>query len=193
MSLLTDEARNDRDRHRLEADLRAWLAYHATRYAVLESGKGAKATLTIIEQPRAKQLSFAIGGIRSVVTAIDTHAGGDYLRVMLEDGRSFALSKFGFVFAPRFEATGPLPDCPATACFVDYDRIFGHLQHLAQDVHAGQHDDALRVFFVLLAFLEGARAIGLDVEREEHALEQILQHIERISGPAAPQPPLDAP
>ncbi|MCB9655896.1 MAG: hypothetical protein H6729_17355 [Deltaproteobacteria bacterium] len=173
----------------LDIRMRAWLSRHAMRFAVLESGTGARTTLTLIENPRGKRLSFAVGAIRAVDAALDAHAGGDYLRIMLDDGRSFALSKMGFVFAPRFEATGPLPDCPATACFIDYDRILSHLQHLAQPSHASQHDEALRVFFVLLAFLNGARAIGLDVEEEEETLEAILERLERISGRSSASPP----
>ena len=52
------------------------------------------------------------------------------------------------------------------------------LSHLVDDHHDGHEREALQVFMVLLAFLDGARALGMDVGSQERRLEGILKALE---------------
>ncbi len=160
--------------------LREWLERNPIAFTLVETSKSKTAPVEIVERLSLKSLRFAFGQVLRVETGRTSQLGSKYLRVRLDDGRSFALAGIGIVFAPVFTSTGPVPDCPETACFKDYDRLFRHLHHLVHDHHEGHEREALQVLMVLLAFLDGARAIGLDVGREERELEKILKKLEAL-------------
>jgi len=149
-------------------------------FAVLEEGNKATDLIQILERNSGKILSFATGAITHLEEARDAVRGGKYLRVQLDDGRSFAMAGMGFVFAPSFTSTGPLPDCPPTACMMDFEKLFHHLSHLVNDADQGRDKEAMQVIMILLAYLDGARAMGLDIGREEEKLEKQLSRLESL-------------
>lgn len=148
------------------------------RAFLLTAHPGPPARASLVELAHDKRLDFAPGEVRRVEHQRSATTGTRYHPVHLEDGRQFALTGFGFAFAPAFHSTGPLPDCPATASFADYHRLFRHLSHLVSDHHEGHLQEALQCLMILLAFLDGARALGLEVGEEECALEPLLKKLE---------------
>ena len=153
----------------LFGQLRAFVERLRFTFALIEEGSN----ISLIELPREKKLAFQKGDIASLEQARAPQTGSSYLRIQLADGRRLALASMGFVFAPSFASTGEVADCPPTASFADFEKLFRHLAHLVEDHHEGHEQEALQVFMVLLAFLDGARAIGLDVGPEERKLEPI--------------------
>lgn len=159
--------------------LREWLERQGRfAFRVVETGKEKTAPVTLVETEYDKRLTFAWGQVVRVEEARIPQLDSKYLRVLLDDGRSFAVAGMGFVFAPSFASTGPLEECPPTACFADFWRLEGHLEHLVTDHHEGHEREALQVLMVLLAFLDGARAVGLEVGDEERSLDEILKKLE---------------
>ena len=72
--------------------------------------------------------------------------------------------------------SGPLPDLPATFCFADF-------RHLSQGIESllegeGREKEALGAILMCIALLDGARAAGLPVAREERRLEALLRALE---------------
>jgi hypothetical protein len=165
--------------------IRTWIQRHRFSFELLEDPKNATAPVTVLEKETGKGLSFPLGAVARLEEDRDSVRGGSYLRVVLEDGRSFALTGVGFVFAPSFVSTGPLPDCPPVASLVDFRRLFGHLEHLVTDVSAGHEAEALQVILVLIAFIDGARQIGLAVSDEERMLDAELKKLEARGVPVA--------
>lgn len=164
--------------------VRGWLTRNPIPFAVVEPAVGGPtAPVTVIERATGKSLSFPWAAVTEVSQAPLPATGTPYLRILLDDGRVFAISSLGFIFAPAFTSTGPLPDCPSSASFLDYRRLFGHLRHLAAEDDPAHVREALQVLMVLLAFLDGARAIGLEVAEEERGLEPILHRLEGVAIP----------
>jgi hypothetical protein len=158
--------------------VKAWLERNPVPFEVREDPKAPAAPVTVMERLSGKTLAFPWGAIRLAEARQHPATATPFWRIALDDGRVFALSALGFIFAPSFTGTGPIPDCPAAACFLDYRKLLGHLEHLAREDHEEQRREAIQVLMVLLAFLEGARAIGLDVDDEEAHLEPILTRLE---------------
>ena len=68
---------------------------------------------------------------------------------------------------------------------MDFDKLFRHLCYLVEDVETDRGPEAMRVIMVLLAYLDGARALGLDIAREEARVEKQLTLLEKAKGPLA--------
>lgn len=162
------------------AHVREWLERHRVPFQIFDDPRSSCAPLTLVERRSGKRITFSVEAVLEAEEAADSKTGARYLRVLLDDGRGFGLAGVGIVFAPSFLATGPLPDCPSSACFFDYEKLFRHLEHLVNDPHEGAEREALQVLMVLLAFVEGARLIGIDVADEERELEGVLEKLERI-------------
>lgn len=158
--------------------LRTYVAKHRMTFELLEP-KGEPAVL--VERLSGKRLTFDPRAIVALEEATDNMKGGKYVRLALDDGRSFALAGIGLVFAPSFVNTGPLEDCPPTACFVDFEKIYGHLEHLVTEEDRGR--EALQTVMVLIAYLDGARAIGLDVGEDERRVNAQLEVLEARGKP----------
>jgi hypothetical protein len=160
-----------------QAVLREWLERQGRfAFRIVETSKEKTAPISLIEIEYGKELTFAWGEIVRVEEARIPQLESKYLRVMLEDGRSFAVAGMGFVFAPSFASTGPLEECPETACFADFYKLKAHLEHLVDEEN--REKEALQVLMVLLAYLDGARQVGLSVDDEERELDAILKKME---------------
>ena len=100
-----------------------------------------------------------------------------YLVLAFQGGEQLVLADVGFAFAPSTANTGPLPDLPPTLCFRDF-------RHLSQGVEAllsedGREKEALGGILLCIALLDGARAVRLEVSREERKLDKLLRALEQ--------------
>jgi len=107
-----------------------------------------------------------------------------YLALLREDGRQLALAQQGFVFAPDFTNTGPLPLPSQVYCMQDFQLLFNRLRHIASEAERGR--EALSLLMVLIAVLDGAKAVGLEVDAEIQEVEDILGTLEK--GETLPPP-----
>jgi len=144
------------------------------RFALLpdDDGQGGQ----ILEAGTGKSLRVRWEEIADAVERQNPVRSAPYLVLVFADGRQVALADVGFAFAPSTASTGPLPDLPATFCFRDF-------RHLAAGVDAllgegGREAEAISAVMLTIALLDGARAAGLDVSREERELESLLRRLE---------------
>jgi len=114
-----------------------------------------------------------------------------YLALSYDDGSEVGLTEVGIAFAPSLAHTGPLPELPAVVCFRDYGSILERLKHELYghpDVEPTQ--GTVKLLMMCIAIIEGARAQGFDIGREEKELEHHLKELE--GRPAnAPRPPAE--
>ena len=135
-------------------------------------GKGVR----LLESGTGKELRIRWGEIVQVEERVSPLRPAPWLVLLFEDGRQVALADIGFAFAPSTIHTGPLPDLPPTFCFADF-------RHLSQGIEAllaeeGREKEALGAILACIALLDGARAAGLDVAREERRLDGLLHELE---------------
>jgi hypothetical protein len=138
-----------------------------------DDGKGAR----LLEPGTGKDLRLRWDELAEVEEKRSPMRPAPYLVLLFHDGRQVALADVGFAFAPSVVSTGPLPDLPATLCFRDF-------RHLSEGVatllaEEGREKEALAAILVSIALLDGARAAGLDVSREERTLESLLADLEQ--------------
>src|SRR5262245_42874799 len=57
-------------------------------------------------------------------------SGQTYLVLLLTNGRQLVLANQGFIFAPDFTNTGPLPLPSPVYCMQDFNQIFHRLRHV---------------------------------------------------------------
>jgi hypothetical protein len=144
-----------------------------------DDGKGAR----LLEPGSGKELRVKWDEIAIAEEKQSKERSQPYLLLVFHDGRQVALAEVGFAFAPSTVNTGPLPDLPPVLCFADF-------RHLAQGVETllsedGREKEALAAVMVCIALLDGARAAGLPVDREERRLEGLLRQLEERGLPAA--------
>jgi len=135
-------------------------------------GKGAR----LLEPGTGKELRIRWGEIAQIEEHVSALRAAPYLVLVLEDGRQVALADVGFAFAPSTVNTGPIPDLPATFCFADFRHLSQGIESLLQQ--EGREKEALGAILISLALLDGARAAGLEVAREERRLDALLRALE---------------
>ena len=131
-----------------------------------------------------KALTLDWGRVEGVARAANRDTGSPYLVLLRDDGRQVVLADVGVAFPPVESSTGPLPGLPSVVCFRDFASTAARIEHLLVD-HPDEPvtRDHLDLFLFLLAVVDGGRAVGFDVSREERRLERILGEIEaRRSG-----------
>jgi hypothetical protein len=133
----------------------------------------------LLEVFSGKTLPLDWGRIAGVAEARNGDTGASYLVLLRDNGSQVILADIGIAFQPLPSATGSLPGLPSLTCFRDFAATAGRVEHQLVD-HAGEPvtRDHLDLFLFLLAIVDGARAVGFDVSREERRLERILGEIE---------------
>jgi hypothetical protein len=117
--------------------------------------------------------------IAGVAASRNRDTGAPYLALLRDDGRQVILADVGIAFEPLASAAGPLPGLPSVACFRDFAATAARIEHHLVDHPSDPVTrDHLDLFLFLLAIVDGARAVGFDVSREERRLERILGEIE---------------
>lgn len=141
---------------------------------------------TLFDVAGAKTLPLRAGDLRTVEARADKDTGLPYLLLLYEDGRQLVLTQAGIGFPPHFANTGPLQDLPAVTCWRDYQGLLDRLKH---DLYGHADQAPTRATVVLLmmciAIIDGGRAAGFDVSREERETEKHLQELEKRAPPPA--------
>lgn len=134
---------------------------------------------TLLDVPSGKGLPLDWRRVASLEERRDTATGRPYLALRRDDGTEIAIAEQGVVFPPATDATGPLPGLPLAVCLRDLAVAEGQLSHFLQD-HPGEAPGPAHVslFMLCLAVVDGARAAGFDVAREERRLEAVLAALE---------------
>ena len=135
-------------------------------------GKGTR----LLEPGSGKDLRLAWGELAQVEERSNPLRPSPYLVLVFADGRQIALADVGFAFAPSTVNTGPLPDLPPTFCFADFRHLARGIESLLDE--EGREREALGAVLLSIALLDGARAAGLDVAREERTLDALLRRLE---------------
>ncbi len=134
---------------------------------------------TLLDVPSGKALALDWGRVAAVEERLDAGTRRPYLALRLDDGRELALADAGVAFAPATGATGAIDGLPRAVCFADLAGAEARLSHFL-DHHPGEppHREHVSLFLFCLAVVDGARAAGFDVSREERRLEQVLAQLE---------------
>jgi hypothetical protein len=135
-------------------------------------GKGAR----LLEPGSGKELHVLWGELAHVEERSSAVRPAPWLVLVFEDARQVALADVGFAFAPATVHTGPLPDLPATFCFADFRHLVQGIETLLAE--EGREKETLGAILLCIALLDGARAAGLEVAREERRLDGLLRRLE---------------
>jgi hypothetical protein len=134
---------------------------------------------SLLDVSSGKALALDFTALAAVEERKDATTGRAYLALLRDDGSEVALTDAGLAFPPVTASTGPLDGLPAAVCLRDLAGAEARLTHFLLE-HPGERPDRAHVdlFMFCLAVVEGARAAGLDVGREERRLERILGELE---------------
>lgn len=99
-----------------------------------------------------------------------------YVIVLLNHGKQLILCKQGFAFAPDFTNTGDLQLPNQVYCMRDFYYLFESANALL--VHHDRRREILDVLMSLIAILDGARGVGLEIGTEEQTLQRLLNQLE---------------
>src|SRR5438552_6551843 len=143
--------------------------------AAIEDADGMGARL--LEPGTGKELRIRWGEIAQIEERASPMRAAPYLVLVLEDGRQVALADVGFAFAPSTVNTGPLPDLPPTMCFRDFRHLSSGVEQLFEE--EGREREILGAILLCIALLDGARATGFEVSREERVLDGLLKQLEQ--------------
>lgn len=159
--------------HALREKLRAYCVAH--RGAVLYD----PTTDTLFDVFSAKTLPLGPTSIAAVEERIDRETKTPYLAIELSEGRQLALTQAGVAFPPDFRNSGPV-SLPLAVCFRDFRTLVDRVKHELYG-HAGRPptSDTPQVVMMAIAILDGARAQGFEVEREERELDLHLNELEK--------------
>jgi hypothetical protein len=138
------------------------------------AGEGALAR--ILEPATGKSLAFRWDDLSEALVRTSAQRTAPFLVLVFQDGRQVALADVGFAFAPSTASTGPVPGLPQTFCFRDFRHLVSGAESLL--AHEGHEREALDAAMLAIALVDGARAAGFDVSREERTLEALVRTIE---------------
>jgi hypothetical protein len=122
--------------------------------------------------------------IREVAERSNQETGAPYLVLVREDGAQIVHADVGVAFAPIASHPELAPDLPPVVCFRDLAHATAQLTHFLLD-HPDDPPRREHIAWVLfcLALIEGARAVGFEVSREERQVEKLLGEIEARGRP----------
>lgn len=151
-----------------------WLKSHPGVFAFQEEGE----KLLLLESHSGKSLSLKSGDVDQLEERKNTILPAEtYVLILLRNGQQLALSSHGFAFPPDFDNTGPMPLPSQVYCMEDFNELFKKLKHLASETERRQ--EALTLILLLIAILDGAKAVGLEVDRESQEVDDILEKLEK--------------
>jgi hypothetical protein len=134
---------------------------------------------TLLDVSSGKALPLDWRTVAALEERRDSQTGRRYLALRRDDGGEIAIAEQGVVFPPAITSTGPLEGLPRAVCFRDLAQAEGRLTHFLLD-HPGEVPEPghASLFLFCLAVVDGARAAGFDVAREERRLEAVLNELE---------------
>ena len=152
---------------------------------VLEFCKRPLSAVVAMEEPHGarlyepgsnKELAILWDDVAQAEEKRSAQRAAPYLLLVFQDGRQLALADVGFAFAPSTVNTGELPDLPGVVCFRDFRHLAGGVEALLSEEN--REPEALAAVMICIALLDGARAAGLTVDREEQRLNGLLRQLE---------------
>ena len=164
------------------ATIRAYADAH--RHAVLFDEPGD----TLFDMFAAKSLPLESNELERVEERKDRDTGLPYLLLAYGTGHQLALSDAGVAFAPDRRNSGPVEDLPPAVCLRDFRALLDRLEHeLYGHPEREPSRDSAKLVLMCIAVLDGARAAGFDVSREERQLERDLAELERRAPGSPPR------
>ena len=134
-----------------------------------------------------KSRPLKLANLEAVEERQNRQTQNPYLALRYDDGTELGLSEVGIAFAPLLVNTGPLPELPPVVCFRDYTSILERLKHeLYGHREVEPTQGTVKLLMMCIAIIDGARAQGFDIGREERELEHHLKELEGRAPPAAP-------
>lgn len=127
----------------------------------------------------ARAVPLRSGELTQVLLRTDTVSRAPYLLLVYGDGRQLALTAAGVGFPPDPRHSGPV-DLPQVVCWRDFRALLERLQHVLYghpDSAPGR--DAVSLVMSCIAMLDGARAAGFEVGKEEAEVERCLAMLEQ--------------
>jgi hypothetical protein len=151
-----------------------WLKSHPGIFTFRQEGED----LWLQESYSQKTLKIRAGEIERMEEKANATAPGEtYLALLFDNGRQLALSLQGFAFPLDFVNTGPLPSPNPVYCLQDFNNLLNQLRHVGSEPE--RKGEAFNLILFLIALLDGAKAVGLDVDRETEEVDSILTELEK--------------
>jgi hypothetical protein len=144
-----------------------------------------QAAATLLDVYSGKTVALEPGTLSQVEQRTNVETGKPYLVIHRTEGRQLALTEVGIAFAPDTRNSGPLEELSPAVCFRDYQTLLERFKHQLYG-HSDREPtrETIRLLTMCIAILDGARAQGIDVGREEKELEGHLSELEKRSGGA---------
>lgn len=150
-----------------------WLSTHPGVFSFQEAG----GKLLLLELSSGKVLTLHRVQVEQLEEKMNTVLPGEtYILILLQNGQQLVLSSHGFAFPPDFINTGPMPLPSQVYCMEDFHHLFNKLKHLASE--AERREEAIALILLLIAILDGARAVGLEMDQESRGVDFILERLE---------------
>lgn len=157
-----------------QEQIRFWLQSHPGVFNLREEGNH----WVLQENFSLKKISLSGNQIQEVVQKTNRlRPGESYLILRLDSGTQLVLAPQGFAFPPNFSNTGPLPLPSQVYCMQDFQDLFKKLRHVGAE--SNRRREALDLIMILIAILDGAKAVGLEVGEEERKVEGVLSVLEK--------------
>lgn len=139
---------------------------------------------TLFDVRAVKTLPLRADDLVLVSPERDKDSKDAWLRLRYEDGRELGLTAAGIAFAPDFTNSGPQEELPPAVCFADLALLEQRIRH-PLELHPEDKPsrDIVRLVMCAIAIVDGARAAGFDVSKEERTVEALLSAVEqRVRG-----------
>jgi hypothetical protein len=160
---------------RAKARMHAWVQAH--RQVVLYDEESS----SLMDVASGKSIRVPWQDVETLEEKIHPETKDTYLVMLFENGNQIALVEpGGIAFAPLTVNTGSLRDLPPVVCLRDFHTLKQRIDH-----HLYGHQDepppkeCLDLVMICIATLDGARAVGFDVDDLERELEGSLNELER--------------
>ncbi|MDP7040520.1 MAG: hypothetical protein QGI45_15285 [Myxococcota bacterium] len=154
-------------------DIKTWLGKNQGIFAFEEEGS----ELVLMEIATAKFLTLNENNIAALEEKKNSELiGQTYIIILFEQGSQLVLSQQGFAFAPDFSNTGPIPVPSQVFCLQDIYHFLNNLQVVMEDEN--RRKEALEITMLLIALLDGARQVGIEMGKEEQQVDTMLKKIE---------------
>ena len=136
---------------------------------------------TLLDVASGKRVKLSWRDVKAFEEKIHPETGDYYLVLLFESGAQIALvDPGGVAFAPSTENSGAVKNLPAVVSLRDFLTLKQRIDHYMYD-HPDEPPprECLDLIMICIAILDGARAVGFDVEDMEGELEKSLNEVER--------------
>jgi hypothetical protein len=166
------------DIDRAKSAVRQWSDGH--KHAVLYDDESS----TVLDVASGKSVKLPWREMKAFEEKIHPETHDTYLVLLFENGTQIALvDPGGVAFEPSPINSGPVKDLPPVVCLRDFHTLKQRVDHYLYD-HPDEPPprECLDLIMICIATLDGARAIGFDVNDLEGELEKALNELERRTG-----------